>query len=53
MNSQGANPTTPAYAHAWQVAQQQNDWSFRQQFGTEAFIAAQLAQVHSVAPATQ
>jgi len=50
MNGQTADPTSPAYAQAWQGAQEQSDWNFKQQFGTEAFIEAQLAQAHGAAP---
>jgi hypothetical protein len=51
MNTQSANSNSPAYAQAWQKAQLQSDWNFRQQFGTQAFIAAQLAQTHQPATA--
>jgi hypothetical protein len=35
-----------AYVRTWQNAQQSSDSNFAQQFGTEAFIEAQLAQYH-------
>jgi hypothetical protein len=40
------NPDDPAYAKAWRAAQTLSDSNFEQQFGTRAFIEAQLAQYH-------
>jgi len=40
------NPNDPAYAPAWQAAQAVSDSNFEEQFGTQAFVQAQLAQVH-------
>jgi hypothetical protein len=46
LGRQDQNPADPAYARAWQDAQASSDARFEQQFGTEAFIQAQLSQVH-------
>jgi hypothetical protein len=46
VNSQGQSSTDPAYAQTWQAAQELSDSNYEQQFGTEAFIQAQLAQAH-------
>jgi len=40
------NPDTPAYAQSWQTAQSLSDSNYAQQFGWQAFVHAQLAQVH-------
>ena len=40
------NPDDPAYAQNWQAAQALSDANFAQQFGWQAFVKAQLAQVH-------
>jgi hypothetical protein len=44
--AQGQSPDDPAYARAWRSAQIVSDSNFEQQFGSQAFIQAQLAQVH-------
>ena len=46
VTAQAQDPNGPAYAAAWQSAQSLSDSNFEQQFGTQAFIQAQLAQVH-------
>lgn len=46
INSLGADPSSPEYKRVWQQEQEMNDSRFEQQFGTEAFIQAQLAQYH-------
>jgi hypothetical protein len=44
--AQGQSPDDLAYARAWRAAQTLSDSHFEQQFGAQAFIQAQLAQVH-------
>jgi hypothetical protein len=48
VNSQNQDTTSPAYTQAWENAQLQSDWSFKQQFGNAAFIQAQLAQARGI-----
>ena len=47
VGDQGADPNSAAYARLWRQEQATNDSTYEQQFGTEAFIEAQLLQVHS------
>jgi len=47
IGSQGGDPNSLEYARLWRQEQATNDSSFEQQFGTQAFIDAQLAQDHS------
>jgi len=46
VSRQGQNFESGAYAKTWQAAQALSDSNFAQQFGSEAFIEAQLAQFH-------
>jgi hypothetical protein len=46
LGGQNQNPNTPAYAQSWQAAQALSDSNYAQQFGWQAFVQAQLAQVH-------
>jgi len=46
LGGQTQNPNNPAYLQSWQAAQALSDSNFAQQFGWQAFVAAQLAQVH-------
>ncbi|MGA3169507.1 MAG: hypothetical protein ABSE62_00695 [Chthoniobacteraceae bacterium] len=46
VSTPGQNFDSAAYAKTWRVAQELSDSNFAQQFGSEAFIEAQLAQVH-------
>jgi hypothetical protein len=46
LGGQNQNPNTPAYAQSWQTAQVLSDSNYAQQFGWQAFVQAQLAQVH-------
>lgn len=44
--SQKLGPDAPGYGEAWRAAQEVSDSTYEQQFGADAFIAAQLARVH-------
>ncbi len=46
VGGQNGNPNDPAYAQAWRAAQALSDSDYEQQFGVQAFVAAQLAQTH-------
>jgi hypothetical protein len=46
LDAQGTDPNSSEYARLWRQEQEANDSSFEQQFGTQAFIEAQLAQAH-------
>jgi hypothetical protein len=46
VNGANKQPNSPAYTSVWQSAQELSDSNYAQQFGTQAFINAQLAQVH-------
>lgn len=53
-SGQNQDPNSPAYSQAWQDAQKVSDSNFEQQFGTQAFIQAQLAVAHgAAAPVSQ
>jgi hypothetical protein len=46
VSGEGQNFDNAAYAKTWQEAQELSDSNYEQQFGAEAFIDAQLSQVH-------
>jgi hypothetical protein len=47
VGSQNQSPSDPAYAKTWQAAQSSSDATFAQQFGWQAFVQQQIAQVQA------